>query len=80
LEKRLAAARKTIAGLRAALTESRKALVELQEQGKELRLSEEKFRLMFENCDDAVIHVDRSGTIIDANRRIEDGCWRDGDG
>ncbi len=62
----------SISQLESKLIECQKALAEMQEAEKGLRLSEEKFRLMFENSDDLVLHVDREGIVIDANPKIED--------
>ena len=37
-----------------------------------LHESEEKFRTIFENASDEIIYLDRNGTILDVNRKVED--------
>ncbi|MFC2027172.1 ATP-binding protein [Chloroflexota bacterium] len=58
--------------LKAHLIECQNALEALKESERDLRLSEEKFRLMFDNANDLVMHVDRYGIVIDANRKVEE--------
>ena len=72
LKQQLAVVMQTNTDLEALLTEHKQALEELKEEEKGLRLSEEKFRLMFDNTNDLVIHVDRYGIFIDANRKVEE--------
>jgi PAS domain S-box-containing protein len=44
-----------------------------------LRDSEEKYRGIFENSDDVIIYVDKSGKVLDVNKKVEDmvGCKPD---
>ena len=77
LKQQLATAMQTNTDLEALLTEHKRALEELREAEKGLRLSEEKFRLMFNNTNDLVIHVDRYGMFIDANRKVEELIGKD---
>ncbi len=58
--------------LKSELDECKQILKELKEADRDLNLSEERFRLMFENSDDLVLFVDRDGMIIDVNPRIQD--------
>jgi len=58
--------------LKSELHECRRMLKELKEAERKLNLSEERFRLMFENSNDLVLFVDREGMIIDVNPRIEE--------
>lgn len=37
-----------------------------------LRASEERFRTIFENANDGILHIDQSGTIIDVNSKLEE--------
>lgn len=63
--------------VRAQLIECQNALEALKEYDRGLRLSEEKFRLMFDNNTDLVMHVDRYGKVIDANRKVEELIGKD---
>ncbi len=44
---------------------------ELKETEQTLRLSEERFRLLFENAHDEVLHLDKFGMVIDVNGSVE---------
>ncbi|MBS3764505.1 MAG: PAS domain S-box protein [Planctomycetes bacterium] len=48
-----------------------RSLARTREAEATLRLSEEKFRLLFENAYDEVIHLDKYGTVIDVNESVE---------
>jgi len=46
-----------------------KDLTEIKKTEEELRESEEKFRKIFDSANDALIYLDRSGRILDVNRK-----------
>lgn len=60
------------AQLTASVAELEQSLEKSRESEYELKLSEEKFRLLFQNASDEIIHIDRRGSIIDVNETIED--------
>lgn len=37
-----------------------------------LKISEEKFRIIFENANDVIVYIDKQGKIVDANKKIEE--------
>ncbi len=47
-------------------------ITEWIEAERAIKLSEERFRSIFENVTDTIVYADMNGTIIDANRKIED--------
>ncbi|MBN2043106.1 MAG: PAS domain-containing protein [Candidatus Aenigmarchaeota archaeon] len=47
-------------------------VTEIKKAEQELRDSEERFRMIFENANDAIILLDRKGNVIEANSRIYD--------
>ncbi len=53
------------------LNEFQQMTAELKETEQTLRLSEEKFRLLFENAPDEVLLLDRFGMVIDVNESVE---------
>ena len=57
--------RRHIAELEASQTERKKA-------EDALRQSEEKFRSIFENANDLVVYLDKVGTVIDVNDKVEE--------
>ncbi len=54
------------------LAHSIRNAVERSRAEERLRESEEKFRSMFENANDAMIHLDGSGRILEVNRKAEE--------
>ncbi len=71
LKAELAALRRENAELIKSLAGFQQMSAELKETEQTLRLSEEKFRLLFENAYDEVIHLDKHGTVIDVNESVE---------
>ncbi len=47
-------------------------LIERDSAEKALRESEEKFKLIFENANDEIIYVDKTGRILDVNQKAKD--------
>ena len=47
-------------------------ITERKESEESIRESEEKLRMIFDNVNDVIIYVDRTGKIIDVNRKVED--------
>ncbi|MFC2027424.1 PAS domain S-box protein, partial [Chloroflexota bacterium] len=45
---------------------------QLIEANQKLRENEEKYRALFESANDEIIYLDKSGTILDANRKVTD--------
>jgi PAS domain S-box-containing protein len=46
-------------------------ITERKQADEALRVSEEKFRAIFENANDEILYMDNNGTVIDVNRKIE---------
>ena len=53
------------------LSEFQQMTAELKETEQTLRLSQEKFRLLFENAPDEVLLLDKFGMVIDVNESVE---------
>lgn len=58
--------------LEAANDELKHTQNQLIEANQKLRESEEKYRALFESANDEIIYVNKSGTIIDANKKVTD--------
>ncbi len=71
LKAELATLRRENAELIRSLAGFQQMSAELKETEQTLRLSKEKFRLLFENAYDEVIHLDKHGTVIDVNESVE---------
>ena len=54
------------------ITRRLEAIIDHNMAQEALRESEEKFRTIFENANDEIIYLDKYGTIIDVNKRLED--------
>jgi len=58
--------------LEAANDELKHTQNQLIEANQKLRTSEEKYRALFESANDEIIYVNKSGTVIDANKKVTD--------
>ena len=70
LEAEIAALRQENDKLTKSLAKSQQMRAELKETEQTLRLSEERFRLLFENAYDEVLHLDKDGMVIDVNESV----------
>lgn len=64
-----------IVGIQAVISD----ITERKKAEEEVRQSEEKYRMLFENANDVILYVNKYGKIIDINKRVEDifGYTRD---